>query len=363
MLIIPVVLLTLLLGTAPVLAVSLSGILLYSTDDAGNPSGWDVPAGDYVHKQLWRTWRESIWNGLGVLDGLPPESLRQPPLNEPDFTIDIPLIAGVNTFTLVGEPSQTTASDIFARFAVNLYFDDKIEQPGISVLFARFAPAGGEFPSPNGSSRIFSLWLDPAPSSSASPTYDDGIVRVSVTAVSFIPSDSWLPADIVSPATVVPSGTDDWIGVLELTVEDINTAGLPPAPAPGVPVAPGAFGVIPGQRPGGGGTDGFPEQMGGAPLPAVPEPAPLEPFEVEPATAATPHGTGTTTPAATALTTASVSPGTVTPAATPSHATPPATTAGTQLAGSTPTPKATAGPATPLTSPGTPAATVQPTHR
>jgi hypothetical protein len=63
-------------------AVSISGILVYSTDDFGSPNGRDQLTEEHVHGQLWRTTLGGIciWYGLGVLDGLAPRTFAGQPL-------------------------------------------------------------------------------------------------------------------------------------------------------------------------------------------------------------------------------------------------------------------------------------------
>ncbi len=224
-------------------ALSISGIMIYSTDDFGNPNGWDDVNQQYVHGQLWRTRLGGIWYGLGVLSGLPPQSLAVPPLNAPDFSVEIPLVEGENDFTLVGEPGPLTETDSYERFALNLYFDGVLDHPGISVLFPRRASRGGDPPTPNRSETLYALSLAPV-QVAPETTYSDGTDTVSVTAVTFLPPQSFgADVDLVSPEAPVANGNSDWIGVLKINVE-----GPPPASAPYAPVVPpSAFGVMPGR--------------------------------------------------------------------------------------------------------------------
>lgn len=221
-------------------AVSISGILVYSTDDFGNPNGWDPVNERYVHGQLWRTMLAGAWYGLGVLEGLPPQSFAGQPLNAPDFSVEIPLSEGENDFTLLGEPGPLTETDQYDRFVLNLYFDGMLDRPGISVLFPRNAARAGSSPTLNRSEHMYALSLAEVkvlPQAS----YSDGADTVTVSAVSFLPPQSIrADVDMVSPGAPLPNGSSDWVGVLKLMVEG-SSGGVPLAPAPG------AFGVQPGQ--------------------------------------------------------------------------------------------------------------------
>ncbi|MGD0948845.1 MAG: hypothetical protein ABSA52_15645 [Candidatus Binatia bacterium] len=221
-------------------AVSISGILVYSTDDFGNPNGWDPVNERYVHGQLWRTMLAGAWYGLGVLEGLPPQSFAGQPLNAPDFSVEIPLMEGENDFTLLGEPGPLTETDQYDRFALNLYFDGMLDSPGISVLFPRNAARAGSPPTLNRSEHMYALSLaevQAAPQTS----YSDGVDTVAVSAVSFLPPQSIrADVDMVSPEAPLPNGSSDWVGVLKLMVEG-SSGGVPLASAPA------AFGVQPGQ--------------------------------------------------------------------------------------------------------------------
>jgi hypothetical protein len=226
-------------------AVSISGILVYSTDDFGNPNGWDPVNERYVHGQLWRTILAGRWYGLGVLEGLPPLSFAGQPLNAPDFSLEFPLMEGENDFTLMGEPGPLTETDQYDRFALNVYFDGMLDRPGISVLFPRNAARAGSPPTLNRSEHIYALSLTEV---KAAPqiSYSDGADTVTVSAVSFLPPQSIrADVDMVSPDATVPNGDSDWVGVLKLMVEG-PSAGVASG---GVPLAPGpeAFGVHPGQ--------------------------------------------------------------------------------------------------------------------
>ena len=223
-------------------AVSLSGVMIYSTDDFGNPNGWDEVNQQYVHGQLWRTQLGGIWYGLGVLSGLPFQSLATPPLNAPDFSLEVPLFEGENDFTLVGEPGPLTETDRYDRFALSLYFDGVLDRPGISVLFPRRASRRGDAPTPNRSDNIYALSLAPV-SVAPETSYSNGADTVSVIAVTFLPPHSFgVDVDLVAPEAPMPNDNSDWIGILKLNVEGPSFAA-----APNVPPAPAAFGVAPGR--------------------------------------------------------------------------------------------------------------------
>ncbi len=362
--------LTAVLLTSPALtrAVSLSGILLYSTDDFGNPSGWDETTESFAHKQLWRTRVGGIWHALGVFAGLPPESLGRRPLNAPDFTLELPLYDGENVFTLLGEPTAVTAGDDFLRFALNLYLDGVTEYPGISVLFSRDGPPSGELPAPNPSGYLFALSLEPMAQGTSSWVYEDGTVRVSVSGVSFLSSETVLPVDLMSPHAVAPSGHHDWFGVLTIRVEplaesNVGRHGFPRS------TGPGAFGIVPGQGLGAKSSSDAPHgdvarNQDWTQVPATPRPeptaaaaqseqgdvdaTPASDVEATPVPTQPSRGEGTTTPAATASLAASAPP----TSRTQESRTTPTPPKATQF-GSTPTANATAG--TPAAqTPGTP---------
>lgn len=210
-----------LLGTpTPCHGVSISGMLIYSADDLGNPSASDTFLGD-IQAQLWRTVVGGYWYGLGILTGLPPESFATPLLNAPDFTVDIPLKEGENDFTLLGEPGPAIRIDDYTRFAINLYFDGAQDHPGISVLFPRDGSPTGSPTAPNRSAHIYSLGLNQV-QVPPQESYDNGVVSVSVSviAASFLPPEDFaVDIDLVSAQRLVPSGQGDFIGVLKLQVE------------------------------------------------------------------------------------------------------------------------------------------------
>src|SRR5262249_41375975 len=83
---------------------SITGIMIYSTDAVGMPTGFDFERPEVDRGQLWKTETHPHWYGLGVLSGFPPESLQGPLLNASDFSVAIPLVEGINDFTLLGEP-------------------------------------------------------------------------------------------------------------------------------------------------------------------------------------------------------------------------------------------------------------------
>jgi len=229
----------------PAGAVSVSGIVLYAATDFGDPNGFKTLEGE-IQAQLWRTMLGGDWHGLGVWNGLPPESFGTPPLNGPDFMVEIPLTDGENDFTLVGQPGTNTRYDEYERFAINLYFDSNLDQPGISVLFPRNNVPAGSPPSPNRSELIYSLGLNQV---NAAPqmVYDDGANSVSVIAVSFLPPETFgRDVDLVSAQRLAPSDASDpngsdYLGVLKLMV---GPSSAPSGQAPPGSGAPGA-GIIP----------------------------------------------------------------------------------------------------------------------
>jgi hypothetical protein len=221
-----------LLAPAVVSAASISGIVLYAADDFGNPNGFRTLEGD-LQAQLWRTALGGEWHILGVWAGLPPQSLSVAPLNGPNFMVEIPLTDGENDFTLLGQPGSNTRNDEYERYAINLYFDGIVDRPGISVLFPKLNTPTGSPTSPNRSDKIYSLALNPVNVVPPPTTYDDGVVSVSVTAVSFLAPETYgLDVDLVSAQRLAPSGANDpegsdYIGVLKVTVEASLNLGQP----------------------------------------------------------------------------------------------------------------------------------------
>lgn len=206
-------------------AVSLDGVLIYAVDDFGNPVGFDWDA-EKLGSGLWR-WETQIrgqWGGLGILSGLPPESLRSAPLNGDDFAVSIPLVDHENDFTLVGATGG--GNDDYQRIAVNLFFDGIVEYPSISVLVPGDSPVGGGAPAPNRSNVILNLESGDTLRMTAETAYTDGSVTVSVSAASFRRYPS-LDVDIVAPHSLVSDGTKDWVGVLRLVVEAANAREAP----------------------------------------------------------------------------------------------------------------------------------------
>jgi len=214
--------------SAPASAVSLNGIVVYSTDDFGTPSGVDTldrPEDPEMH--LWRTYSAGKWHALAVYQGLPPQSLsgRPRPLNSSDFSVFIPLEEGENFFTIVGEPGPITATDQFQRYAVNLYFDGGMLNPGISMLFPRYAPETGGATGPNRSQFIYSFDVSlvqqrsPGIDDSGYEYYDDGFFRVTVTEASLLPEDHFMSIDLLSGRSFKPSGVSDFVGSLVILVE------------------------------------------------------------------------------------------------------------------------------------------------
>lgn len=225
---------------APAGAVSITGIMLYSTDDHGNPSGTSTFTEERFEAQTWRTMIEANVYGLGVIEGLPPESVNRPFLNYPDFSLEVALDEGENYFTVVGEAPPI--EDVYDRFAVNLYFDGDQTTPGISVLFPRNADPDG---SPVAESRayenqVYGLLRQPV---NARPKtyYDDGFYRVSVLRASFLSAErANVSVDRMMTQSQAASGTSDWVGSLVVMVEPSESFG--PAGGPRVPVAGGGGG-------------------------------------------------------------------------------------------------------------------------
>lgn len=178
-------------------AANITGIMVFSTDDFGDPSGVASEA-TKPESNLWLTsLQKDVWYALGVFEGLPPDSVttRNPKmLNNPStFGINIPLVEGDNYLTMVGQPGRTTVGDEFARFAVNLYFDGRLDIPGISVLFERYAPLDGGSTSRSRAqwiysfgAKLFQVRVPGVDDSEGYDSYDDGIVRVTVPAASMV---------------------------------------------------------------------------------------------------------------------------------------------------------------------------------
>jgi hypothetical protein len=234
----------------PVGAVTLSGVMIYSADHYGNPNAWNAQKEDFAFGQVWRTQLGGDWYGLGLLAGLPPANSDGPVLNAPNFGIQIPLVEGENDFTVVGEPSSLTRHEDFSHFALNLYFDGVLDRPGISVLFPRYSPRRGSPPLPNVAPVMYALSLAGV-KAAAESTYTDGVDRVSVSAISFLPPEKFgVDFDKVSAHAVLPSsvssgpnagGADglggfDFVGVLRIHVEGPGNAAVPGAVS--LPAAP-----------------------------------------------------------------------------------------------------------------------------
>jgi hypothetical protein len=222
-------------------AVSISGLMIYSTDDFGNPNGYETLNSDQFQAQMWRTMvRSGIpWYGLGVASGLPPASIEDPFLNFPDFSIDVPLDEGENYFTLFAEPGPLTANDDYQRFLINVYFDGNLEDPGLTVLFPRYSEPDG---SPVAEARPNDdQWYGLTLQKTSVPPhtfYDDGIHRVSVLRASLLPPErANMSVDRVSAHALSPGGVDgDWVGALVLSVEpseSFGAGGGVPAPFAG----------------------------------------------------------------------------------------------------------------------------------
>jgi hypothetical protein len=209
-------------------AVSVSGVLIYAADKFGNPSAADAQGADSESQPMWHTQLDDAFHGLGILAGSPPQSVAGPLLNAADFTVNLPLSPGENEFTLVGEPDEKYSGRPFDDFVLNLYFDGRLDQPGISVLFPRRGSSEGDVPEPNPLGRVFALTGEAVPGTPTT-SFDDGTVHVSVDAVSFGPPQWPLIVDRVSAHALKPGDGKDWIGVLALFVD----ASSAPAPRAG----------------------------------------------------------------------------------------------------------------------------------
>jgi hypothetical protein len=234
----------------PAQALSISGIMVYSTDDFGNPSGVNTAIQGQFDAHLWRTLLRGgdIWHVLGVAEGLQSRGVDGPFLNFPDLTIDLPLDEGENYFTLFGEPGPLTATDDYQRFSINLYFDGDETKPGITVLIPRVADPDGSSVAESRANddEVYALTLQ---KSGVPPQgyYDDGAYRVSVLRASFLPPErANLSVDRMTPKGFAASGTSDWVGSLVVMVEPSTAFG--PGGAPPVPVAGGGGGSGTGSR-------------------------------------------------------------------------------------------------------------------
>src|SRR2546426_1122582 len=97
-----VAVLSLFAAPAKTWAVSLSGLVLYAAHHDGFPNGEGTEPGN-LSAFLWHTAPGSHWYGLGVWQGLPPDSyLRLQPLNAPNLMLEFPLADGENDFTWMG---------------------------------------------------------------------------------------------------------------------------------------------------------------------------------------------------------------------------------------------------------------------
>ncbi len=263
---------------APLRAVSISGILIYSTDDFGNPNGYETMASDHFQAQAWRTLSRPGLElyGLGVAAGLPPESVSEPFLNFPDFSVELPLDEGENYFTVFAEPGPLTATDDFQRFLVNVYFDGNLEEPGLTVLFPRFAEPDG---SPVTEARPNDdQWYGLNLQKGATPPstfYDDGLHRVSVLRASLLsPERANISVDRVSSHAMSAGGDGDWIGVLVLSAEpseSFGAGGGVPAPLGGTGSGGGGGAVGGGGAPVGGRAGYIPPGAIGQPIGSQPD--------------------------------------------------------------------------------------------
>jgi hypothetical protein len=270
--------LALLTLASPVRAVSISGILLYSTDDFGNPNGYENWASDQFQAQAWRTLSGPNMElyGLGVASGLPPESINEPFLNFPDFSVEVPLDEGENYFTFFAEPGPLTATDDYQRFLVNLYFDGNVEEPGVTVLFPRFAEPDGSPVTearPN-DDKWFGLNLQKA-TTPPNTYYDDGLHRVSVLRASLLsPERANISVDRVDSHALTAGDDGDWVGVLVVSVEPSESfgagGGVPPLGRTG---SGGGGGAVGGGGAPAGGSAGYipPGAIGGQPVGAQPD--------------------------------------------------------------------------------------------
>lgn len=209
---------------------SLSGVLVFSSDTGGNPSGWDVGTDEpFGAAYVWRTVPDDFWYGLGVWQGLPPQSFRAAALNAAQFQLGRALVFGRNEFTIGGEePFLDLGSDSPPSYVLNLYFNGETQIPGLSVLFPRGAVCSGGTAAAN-PGPAYSLALQES-SLPIGPVYDNSVTRISVEAVSFQSSaDCGESVDLLSPSDLMPSGRSDYIGVLQVFVEPIAP---PPTPTP-----------------------------------------------------------------------------------------------------------------------------------
>lgn len=234
--------------TGPAVAATLTGVMVYSADVRGMPVGLSPQSATIDRGQLWHTWPSARWYGLGVLRGLPPESLATPLLNTSDFGLNIPLEDGDHDFTLVGEPGPLTEDDAYDLWALNLFVGGVAERPAISVLFPPNAYRYGVPVRPNGAEVTIALPVV-AVSGVHADSYDDGTTRITVHAASFLPPHRFIDVDLVSSTVAAPGGDgrSDWVGVLRITVETKEADPGSGGGAGGVPraIGPAAFGVVP----------------------------------------------------------------------------------------------------------------------
>ena len=236
------------LDAGSVAAATLTGVVVYSADGRGMPTGFNARSATIDGGQLWHTLPSARWHGLGVLRGLPPESLSTPLLNGGDFGIQIPLEAGDHDFTLVGEPGPLTEDDGYDLWALNLFLDGVAGRPAISVLFPPGAYRYGVPVRPNRAEVTIALPVVPV-SGVPQDVYDDGTTKVTVHAVSFLPPHRFVDVDLVSSTAPVPSsdGQSDWVGVLRIAVETTASEPATRGGSVGAPraIGPEAFGLVP----------------------------------------------------------------------------------------------------------------------
>lgn len=244
MIVLATVLCSLLWVATPASGVTLTGILLYSADDFGHPSGIVTYDNPYIlEAQAWRTHVAGHYHVLAVYEGLPPESLsgRRRELSAGDFSLFVPLYEGENFFTIVGDPGELTDGEVFLRYALNLYFEGGQQVPGISVLFPRYAEGTDGRIDPTRSDFLYSLGATLSVERSSGSAgadaqhtyYDDGIYRVTVASASFLPPPRQeSPVDLLNVQRRGPNQPprEDYVGSLVIHVEP--SAGLPGAPRP-----------------------------------------------------------------------------------------------------------------------------------
>ena len=196
--------LILICSSAPANAVSLTGLIEFSTDLFGNASGG----------QVWNTLGGG-WYDLWVVKG----GLSDPFINGPNdanASINVPLIAGTHTFSIFGEPVA-----ILNDFGLNLFFNGDNTAPGISVFAAKDLSPTGPDPSFFANSSSTTLDLNGGSVAGAGTlTFVDGLTTVTLTDYRWSdPSVENL--DRISPTTATPSGANDFVGQFTLEVSTV----------------------------------------------------------------------------------------------------------------------------------------------